>query len=84
MGAARDLDANEVALLQRVLGASAGDAFAELRRQLPYTTVRGGIPTLLDLAVDRSAAAANVEGPSGSGLAGQMPMVHTPEDQAGR
>jgi len=61
MGDDRDLDANELALLKRVLAAKSVDAVRELSWQVPYTTVRGGIPTLLDLAVDRAAPAAHVE-----------------------
>jgi hypothetical protein len=61
MGETRDLDADEVALLERILAAASVDVFPELSRQVPYTTVRGGIPTLLDLAVDPSAPVAQVD-----------------------
>jgi hypothetical protein len=55
----RDLTVGERDVLLKLLGEITFPGAGELRAQLPATKVIGGLPTFLDLAVDRSAPRAD-------------------------
>jgi hypothetical protein len=60
----RELTAEERELLLRILGGSPFPGSADLTAQVPLTRVVGGLPTLLNLEVARSATRAAVpDGP---------------------
>jgi hypothetical protein len=56
----RPLTTDERADLEKVLSTASFDGVDVLRAQVPRTSVAGGIPTLLDLTVDRSVPPAPV------------------------
>lgn len=64
MADSRELALSERGVLVRVLSSASLPGAEELLDQVPVTTVLGGLPTLLDLAVARSARPASVpDGP---------------------